>query len=1141
MISFRTHILATTVLAGISLSAVPAFAQAAPTAVPDQSQPADPAAAPPAGPVEANPTPAVSATGEQVAQTADIVVTGSRIPQPNLTSAAPVVTISDQDIKLSGTTRIDDLINQLPSAAAPQGPSLPNPSTGTAEIDLRYLGAKRTLSLVNGRRLTPGDPNQGSTGAADVNIIPASLVKRVEILTGGASSVYGADAVAGVVNFIMDTEFEGLRFDGQISTYQHNNNCPSIGGGRSVCDELDRNTNVLHRVNYDYPKGSVWDGRAIDATVSLGAGFDDGRGHVVGYVGYRKQNAALQGNRDYSACTLNDVRKKGGIIPAAINPQCGGSSFSAEGNFLLFVPDTNAAGGTSTFYTRGGNGDIVNGRTRYNFAPLNHWVRPDERYTAGVFANYEIMPQIKPYLEFMFMDDKTNAQIAPSGNFGNTFTINCDNPYMTAATRAIVCSPTNLINGNLGSYPLTRTTNPGAPPQTFIDAQGKPYQQGFFQIFRRNVEGGPRIGNFSHTSYRAIIGTRGDLSNAFSYDAYYQYGRTKYLQVFEGEQSAVRLARSVNVVNDPRAGSPTFGQPVCRSVLDGSDPGCAPFNYFGTPSQAAIDYVNVYGVDPGETSEQIANVNLTGQLGELGVATPWASNGFGINVGWEYRREQLSLTPDQEFITGDLTGQGAPTLPVSGNFHVNEAFAEVQLPIVEHNFIDELTFGAGYRKSWYKTGAGRKYDTDTYKLSAEFAPIADIRFRASYNRASRAPNILELFTQPHVALDGSNDPCAGVTIKATDYGCIAQGLRVGQNTPANPSEQYNGLLGGNVDLLPEKATTKTAGIVLQPRFLPRFAFSVDYWNIDLKDAIQGFGADTVISDCVANSTATTIAPSCSLIRRDGGGSLWLVPAGPGAGYIVDTPTNVGRIKTNGYDFNSSYSRRLGGLGNLSLSFLGTYLKKYKVNNGIAPTYDCAGYYGTVCSGATVASTSAMPKWRHKARATLQMPFGLGVSVNWRHVGKVALETLSDDAALTAPNSADQLNAHVKPQDYIDLAATYTLLDSVNLRAGVNNVFDKTPPIIPSGHGSCPTSACAGNTFPGTWDYMGRFLYAAMTVNFKHRSERPAPVEFAPPPPPPAALETITCPDGLVIVANQVCPTPPPPPAPPPPAPGPERG
>jgi iron complex outermembrane receptor protein len=1129
MLSIRTQLFATSVLAGAALF-TPASALAQSVApVPatqseeDRSQSANPADAPPAGPIEAQPP----ATAGPTVNGNEIVVTGSRIPQPNLTSAAPVATVSSQEIKLQGATRIEDVLSQLPSASAPQGASLPNPSTGTAEIDLRYLGAQRTLTLVNGRRMAPGDPNQGSTGAGDVNLIPAPLVKRVEVLTGGASSVYGADAVAGVVNFIMDTDFEGLRLDGQWSIYQHNNNCPGISGGQTACDALNDRINA-GVPGFDYPKGSVTDGRNIDASASFGAGFDDGRGHVVGYFGYMKQDAVLQAARDYSACNLS----------GSSTPTCGGSSFSAEGNFLVTTP-----GNGSAFYHRGDNGELVPDRTRYNYAPLNHWVKPDVRYTGGVFAHYDVNSAVRPYLEFMYLDDKQVAQIAPSGNFGNTFVINCDNPFMSESARAIVCATGNQVSSFLGTFPLTPNSGGPGTPINFVDQNGTSYNEAFFQVFRRNVEGGPRRANFEHSSYRGVIGTKGDLSDAFSYDAYYQAGRTNYSQVFDSEFSQVRLNRSVNVVLDPRADSPTFGQPVCRSVLDNSDPSCVPYDYFGTPSAAALNYVNVSGVITGQTNERIADVNLTGQLGKLGIATPWAPEGFGVNVGWEYRKESIELHPDQEFATGDLTGQGRSILPIDGNFHVNELFAEAQLPIVEHDFIDELSFGAGYRKSWYETGAGRKYDTDTYKLSVQFAPVRDIELRGSYNRAVRAPTIFELFTTPHIALDGSIDLCADHAITATEFGCIAQlqaaGIAnpIGFTTPGNPSEQYNGLLGGNPDLLPEVATTKTAGIVLQPRFLPRFALTVDYWNIDLKGAIQGFGADTIMADCVANSTAAAAATSCGLIHRDPGGSLWLVAAGsPGAGYIVDTPTNSGRIKTDGWDINSAYSQRLGRFGSLSLSFLGTYLSHYKVNNSIAPTYDCAGFYGTVCSGAAVASSSAMPRWRHKLRATLATPLGLGVSVNWRHVGPVDFEHLSDDAALAG--DLNQLNSRVKAQNYIDLSLTYSLLDAVNLRAGVNNLFDRIPPIIPTANGACPGASCAGNTYPGTWDYMGRYIYAGVTVDFKHHAPPPPPPFEAPPPPP--AIRTTTCPGGLVIVAGQECPAEAPPP-PPPPAPGPERG
>ena len=470
MLDFRQRLLTTSLLVGVAALATPAYAQdAAQPAPPPSDAPPTDVQANPSGPVEAQPTPSTSAQGAPVQGGNDIIVTGTRIPQPNLTSAAPVTVLSNQDVKLTGTTRVEDLLNQLPSAASSQSSGLSNSATGTAEVDLRYLGSKRTLTLVNGRRLTPGDPN-GITQAADINIIPASLIKRVEVLTGGASSVYGADAVAGVVNFIMDTNFTGIRFDGQYSFYQHNNNnpfvancvtaagavCTGIGAGGAV-----QMRDMLDARGFGFPRGSVADGGTFDGTVSLGAAFDDNRGHAIAYFGYRKIKAVLQGRRDYSACVLQNS--------AAGNPQCGGSATSNPGNAFLFTPNTN----TSTIAALGPGTIAVGAQNIYNFGPLNYYQRPDERYIAGAFADYEITPALKPYLEFMFMDDHTLAQIAPSGDFGNTFVVNCDNPLMSAEQHAVICNDSNLINGFLGSFPLAvgapYNPDPSAAPIDFFD------------------------------------------------------------------------------------------------------------------------------------------------------------------------------------------------------------------------------------------------------------------------------------------------------------------------------------------------------------------------------------------------------------------------------------------------------------------------------------------------------------------------------------------------------------------------------------------------------------------------------------------------------------------------------------------------
>ncbi len=999
----------------------------------------------------------------------EIIVTGSRIAQPQLSSPSPLTVVEPDDIKLTGTVRVEDTLNSLPSIFASQASSLSNGADGTAAVDLRGLGTTRTLALVNGRRLVPGDPSPTSGSAADINIIPGSILKRVEVLTGGASSVYGADAVAGVVNFIIDTDFEGFRVDGQYSFYQHGNDDTFLPP-------------LLDARGFPYPTGSVTDGDTMDFTAVFGTGFADDRGHAVAYFGYRKIDPVLQRDRDYSACVLQNS-------PAG-TPRCGGSATTAEGNVLVF--DTSVTSGTSTFYTFLPGGGFVNSVTLYNFAPLNYYQRPDERYTAGFFANYEINDWAKPYVEFMFMDNKTVAQIAPSGNFGNTQTVNCDNPLMSAAQLAVVCDTDNLINGFLGTFPLATSAaynpNPGAAPITFFDALGNTYNQAYFTLLRRNVEGGPRRSNLGHQTFRAVLGTKGDLGEAWSYDMYYQYGRVAYTQVYENEFSITRLNRALNAVTDTRVGSPTFGQVICRSVLDNSDPNCVPYNVFagaGGASQAAVNYLSATGFQSGETTEQVFNASITGDLTNYGFKFPSANDGVRFNAGIEWRSEALDLKTDNAFQTGDLTGQGAPTLPIAGDIEVMEFFAETQIPVINEGFVHELSINAGYRRSDYDTSGGNEFGTNTWKVGAEISPIPDFRIRGTYNRAVRAPNIQELFAAQYVGLSGSNDPCAGITITATDYGCIAQGLTVGGGTPANPAGQYNGLLGGNPNLQPETAKTWTVGGVIQPSMIPGLALTIDYYNIKIDDSIGGFGADAIVNDCVANATATFTPMSCSLVNRDPGGSIWLTSGG----YVTNLPGNVGSVQTRGLEFSAAYGHEIGSLGDLEFTFQGTNLMAYEVNNGLTAPYDCAGLYGPTCSaGGTTGSGAPLPEWRHRARLTYNTPFDLSLSAQWRYVGAVDAETTSTNPTLNGANNFDP-GLHIGARSYFDLVAAYAYNDRYTLRLGVNNLLDKAPPMVTSGSGDrpgsnlCPTGPCNGNTYPATYDALGRFLFVNVTLDF----------------------------------------------------------
>ncbi len=395
-LDFRQRLLTTTLIVGVSALATPAFAQT----TPPPANPTDTAGAANAQPETTTPQegqtaiPSTNAQGSTVKSSQDIVITGTRIPQPNLTSASPVTVLSSQEIKLQGTTRTEDLINSLPQSFASQGSNVSNGSTGTANVNLRGLGSNRTLVLVNGRRLQPGDPRQGAV--ADINFIPSSLVKRVDVLTGGASSVYGADAVAGVVNFIMDTNFTGLRIDAQASVFNHNN---------STNNQIIRALSDPEMITFaglpgpfGYPKGLSTNGGSQDISAAFGTSFADGRGHIMAYATYRSQDPVLQSSRDYSFCSLGSVAPSYFEVPGYQdlgNYYCAGSSTTANGVFRRFALDPvtgvlTAAGTRQVSLTTGNT--FVPGITRFNFAPYNYFQRPDERYTLGTFAEYEISP-----------------------------------------------------------------------------------------------------------------------------------------------------------------------------------------------------------------------------------------------------------------------------------------------------------------------------------------------------------------------------------------------------------------------------------------------------------------------------------------------------------------------------------------------------------------------------------------------------------------------------------------------------------------------------------------------------------------------------------------------------------------------------
>ena len=980
----------------------------------------------------------------------EVVVTGSRIVSPNLQSISPITAIGAEELDLAGKARIEDVLNQLPQAFASQGSNISNGSDGTATVDLRGLGARRTLVLVNGRRLMPGDPSGGS--AADLNQIPLSLVKRVDVLTGGASSVYGADAVAGVVNFVMDNEFEGVRIDSNYSFYNHKNDQKRIAG-------------VVASRNFPLPDSTVNVGYSKDFSIAVGIGGAEGRGHATFYATYREVDPVLESQFDYSACTIN-------LAATGTNFTCGGSGTSNPAHFFVINPlpydeETNPDGGSivanRTFNANGTIRNFVNATDQYNFGPVNYFQRPDQRYTAGVFGNLKLSDKADVYGEIMFMDDRSVAQIAPSGAFLGAvqFSVNCNNPYWSASMRQEFC----------GQFGLG------------------PNDYGQLLIGRRNTEGGGRQDDIGHSSYRLVTGVRGELNDMLSYDAYLLHGETKRNSTYQNDFSSRRTALALNAATDTIPGSPTLGQVVCSINTDyladgvtpnasNNDAGCTPWNIWQVNgvNQAALAYLQTPGFQRATARTEIMHFDMTADLTSL-VKLPSTESGLVFNVGAEYRDEKTDFTVDEAFRTGDLSGQGAPTLPVFGRFDVSEAFIEGRMPLVEGKTgIQTLSIEAGYRFSDYSTG----FSTDTYKAGFDWAPVDALRFRASYQHAVRVPNVGELFSSQFVGLDGGTDPCAGDDPLPTQAECALTGMTAAQygNVPENPAGQYNGFLGGNPNLTPESSDTFSYGLVFRPN-VGDLSVAIDYFDIKIEDTISsvaGGNADTFINNCLDSGDAQF----CDKIHRDSFGSLWLSATDA---YIVDTSLNLGTLKTTGVDLQASYTLNL---GEHRLGFNLVATKLFELSNAPLPgadSYDCTGFYGNSCGVPS-------PAWRHSLRTNWRTPWnGLDVAATWRYYGEARTERLSGNTQLGGDPTVTDVNVNgiangVPAYSYIDLTASMTFAEKYTFRVGANNLFDKTPPIIPSGGVTdCAGVVCNGNTFAQVYDSLGRQVFATVTIDF----------------------------------------------------------
>lgn len=951
----------------------------------------------------------------QLSPVEEIVVTGSRIKKTNLTSSSPVTVVGNEEVHARGVTRVEDLINTLPQALAAQSSSS-GIGTGTATVNLRGLGADRTLVLVDGKRLPFGSP---TSVAADLNQVPSQLVERVEVLTGGASAVYGADAIAGVVNFVMKRDFEGVEINLQGSRFYAENDNSSMG-------------QLLDSYNQPNP-GAKSDGDSIDFNIIAGGNLDNGRGNITAYFGYSRDEEVRWEDRDISSCPL-------GLTNNGTEFRCAGSGAQPENTRF----NRTGTGGFNLAVDRDSGllRNFSSDSDAFNYIGGNYLQRPRERHTFGTSVHYDLTPETEWFMDYSFSRNNTTAQIAPGGlSLGRTTSINCDNPLLSADQASVFCDPS----------------------VTYTDSNG--VVRAPLRIGRRNIEGGARFTESTLITNRVVSGLRGELFDGFDYEIFGQYSNVDYTETLRNDVLTEQAALAIDVIIDPAT-----GEPACRSAVSGAEPDCLPWNVFQPDSidPASTDFLTAPSIRTGSTEQHVLGGSISGDLERFGIVSPTADTGMQVVFGFEYRKDLLELTPDTSSSTTVVRE------PVAGDISVSEVFTEIQVPLIENKKgFKELSLSGAFRYSDYDTTGGQ----DTYSTGLTWVPTSDVMIRAQYQRATRSPNPIELFSSQangrfslSAGPNGLSDPCAGDFDPATATPEPSRSLADCANTGVTAATygqilnsstgEYDTLTGGNEDLQPEESDTVTIGVVITPEALPGLSISIDYFSIDVDGFVGTVPPELALNNCLDSGDGFF----CSLVNRDSAGTLWLTD---GESYIQATNIDTGSLSTSGFDLGAEYSFDIGSYGSMRINYLATILSDFEEESLPGETaFDCAGFYGGACG-------TPRPEYRHWASASWQYGDDLSATLTWRHIGSV--DQYGDN---TSP-IIDELES----TDYFDLSGNYVISDRMEVRVGINNILDQDPPLTSiAGFGGNETSG-RGNTYPQLYDNQGRYIFTGLKVSF----------------------------------------------------------
>jgi iron complex outermembrane receptor protein len=952
----------------------------------------------------------------------EITVVGSRIVRPDYEAVSPIVTVSSDTFRLSGEPQIETVLNTLPQLVPSITTTSNNPSNGgQANVDLRGLGTTRTLVLVDGARVTPSNVS----GVVDLNTIPASLIEGVEILTGGSSATYGSDAIAGVVNVKLKRNFEGIELRAQ----------------QGLTGERDGKT-------------TVFDGL-------IGGNFGNERGNAVVSFSYDRREALLAGDREFgiyakgplltpsgsgtipegrvdwgsnapSQAALNTVFAQYGVAAGAVNPSrplgfnSDGTLFSMGGGGLQvqnFDGDTENPGYNPNAYT-------------YNFGPLNYLQLPLSRRQISGFARYDVIPEkAEMYARLSYTTYHSDQQLAASPVTCSGAALGCSVPVTNAAIPADLMT---LLN--------SRVVNPMSPTTT------GPTQN--FGFTKRTTDVGERYQENSYDVTQGVLGFRGTLPNDWHWDVYGSWGAGKGLQLQEGNVSRAKLQAALN-----------------NAAVYAAN-GCALFNPFGEGaiSPACAANISIRTTNVLETEQRNAVASLTGDAFSLPAGDVFFA------VGAEYRENTASFRPDSYLSSGDVVGFNA-SQPVSGKIAVKEYFGELSVPLLKDiPLVDKLDLELGFRYSDYNLSGG----VETYKAALKWDPLESLSVRGSYNRAIRAPNILDLYLPQQENFPQYTDPCnanssfrTGANAAQVLALCQAQGIPTANLAGfAQPNAQARAIIGGNPDLDPESADTYTFGVVWSSNAEAAWAsdlqVSLDYFKYEIEDVIASLTSSSIIGRCFnqLNSNPSFDANNqfCQLFGRD--------PNNFGVTGVQTTTLNLSALGLTGVDLQLDWKLPAGSIGDkegtLGFKLLATRtLTVEQQETAVDPFIE---RQGTISQ--TVAS--AFPEWKAVLTTSYSVDkFLFRYNLRWIDNMRV----VNNDAVLSTPTVG--IKPWVPNYFYHDVSAKWAPNDTWDVTLGINNIADRQPPMY-------TTDAQAGiqsNTDPSTYDVLGRRAFLVVGVKF----------------------------------------------------------